>query len=169
MKLIEALKKIKDLQRKGDDIKKLIKDNCALSNIETPKYSNQGEKVLGWIQAHTDIVAEILRLRIAIQKTNLETMVPIDLGGKPVSKSIAAWIHRRRDLSNQDYLAWNKLTDRNIIEHIAKGPTGDAVEIKITRFFDPSIRDNMKEVFLSEPSIIDGRLEVVNAVTDLIE
>jgi len=170
MKLIEALKAIERLQRKGDDIKKLIKDHCATSNLQPPTYAEPDKKISGWLQAHTDIVAEVLRLRIAIAKTNLATMVTIDLGNnKSPSKSIAEWIHRRRDLSKQDHAAWANLTDRGIQNHTAKGPGDAVIEVKIQRHFDPTKRDEMKDMYLSEPSIIDGRLEVVNAITDLIE
>ncbi len=173
MKIIEALKKVKDLRRKADDLRTLVKAHCARSSIETDKYEKQDEKVAGWIQAHSDLLKELLRLQIAIQKTNLETEVTIDLQGtsvvKPVTKSIAEWIHRRRELSHIEFNMWNSLTDRGITEGMGNSPSGDPVEIKIVRFFDPSERDEMKDALLSEPSTIDGRLEIVNAITDLIE
>ena len=131
MKLIEALKKVKDLQRKASDLRVLVKDHCALSSFETQKYPNQKKQVTEWMQAHSDVLKEILRLRIAIQKTNLETEVVIEIGNKQVTKSIAAWIHRRRDLANEELQMWNQLTDRGIKEGVAKGPTGDPIEIKV--------------------------------------
>ena len=169
MKLIEALKKVKDLQRKASDLRVLVKDHCALSSFETQKYPNQKKQVTEWMQAHSDVLKEILRLRIAIQKTNLETEVVIEIGNKQVTKSIAAWIHRRRDLANEELQMWNQLTDRGINEGIAKGPTGDPIEIKIHRFYDPAEKDRKREEYASEPSVIDGRMEVINAITDLIE
>lgn len=169
MKLIEALKKTKDLARKADDLKRLVKDHCAITSLEKEKYPNQTQKVDGWIQAHSDILKEILRLRIAIQKTNLETTVSIELNGKAVEKSIAEWIHRRRDLANSEREIWSMLTDRGIKEGYMQGSTEDGVKVEIRRFFNPSERDEKIDEFSSEPSIIDSRLEVVNAITDLIE
>ncbi|MFW9872352.1 MAG: hypothetical protein ACFFG0_04555 [Candidatus Thorarchaeota archaeon] len=169
MKLIEALKKIKELQKKAEDLRDLVKNNCVRSSFESDKYSGQAKKVEGWIQAHSDILKEILKLRVSIQKTNIETRVDIDLGGKVISKSIAEWIHRRRDLVNEELKMWNCLTDRGIKEGIGRGPTGDPIEIKIVRFYDPSERDNKKQLYSSEPMIIDSKLEVINATTDLIE
>ena len=168
MKLIEALKKIKDLRRKADDLKGLVGANCARSTLETDKYPEQGKKVSGWMQAHSDILKEILRLRVAIQQTNLETLVDIEIGGRQVKKSIAEWIHRRRDLSGEDLKMWERLTDRGITEGAGKGPTGDPIEIRIVRFYDPSERDMRRDLYQSEPLVIDSRLEVVNATTDLI-
>ena len=169
MKLIQGLKKIKELQKKAEDLRDLVKNNCARSSLETDKYPEQEKKVRGWIQSHSDLLKEILRLRIAIQKTNLETSVSIEIGEKTVTKTIAEWIHRRRDLAGDDLKMWNCLTDRGIVEGMGKVPTGDVVEVKITRFYDPAERDNMRSLYQSEPITIDGNLEVVNAVTDLIE
>ena len=169
MKIIEALKQTKDLQRKADDLKALVKDHCAITIFESQKYPNQTKQVAEWIQAHSDILKEILRLRLAIQKTNLAINVTIELNGKQVIKSIAGWIHRRRDLAAAELSMWSALTDRNIQEGIVKSPSGDPVEMKINRFYDSAERDKKRELYSSEPSIIDGKLEIVNATTDLIE
>ena len=169
MKLIEALKKIKELQRKVEDLRDLVKNHCARSSLETDKYEGQAKKVSGWIQSHSDILKEILRLRVAIQRTNIETKVSIMLGEKTVTKSITEWIHRRRDLSGEELKMWNCLSDRGIVEGMGKGPTGDPLQIKIVRFYDPVERDNHRDLFQSEPIIIDSTLEVINAITDLIE
>uniref|UniRef100_A0A6M3J028 Uncharacterized protein n=1 Tax=viral metagenome TaxID=1070528 RepID=A0A6M3J028_9ZZZZ len=169
MKIIEALKKLKDLARKADDIKKLVKDHCAISSLEEEKYPNQSTKVSEWVQSYGDLLKEILRIRVAIQKTNIQTIVVIELNGKQVEKSIAEWIHRRRDLATMEKGIWDVLTDRGIVESVVKGPSGDPIHLKIRRFYDPSRRDIMKDALSSEPSIIDSRLEVVNAITDLVE
>lgn len=169
MKIIEALKKTKDLERKAEDIIDKIKSHSAVSSIQTPEYADQRKQVKEWLQAHGDILKEIERLRIAIQRTNIETSVTIEIGEKNVTKSIAAWIHRRRDLASKQRSAWMVLTDRGIQEGIGKSPSGDPLDIKIIRFYDPEERDKKVEIYTSEPSIIDSRLEIVNAVTDLIE
>lgn len=169
MKIIEALKKIKDLQRKADDLRILVRDHCAISSMDSEKYPNQTQKIDEWMQAHSDILKEILHLRIAIQQTNLAVEVPIEIGEKTVTKTIAEWIHRRRDLAGSEKHMWTSLSDRGIKEGIAKGPSGDNIEIKIRRFYNPDKRDKMIDLYSSEPSIIDSRLEVVNAITNLIE
>jgi hypothetical protein len=169
MKIIEALKKVKDLSRKADDLKKLVQDHCAISSVETEVYPDQKSKVSGWIHSHSDILKEILRLRLCIQRTNLETDVSIEIGGKSITKSIAGWIHRRRDLSQNELHMWLSLTDRGIKEGFAESPSGSQMELKIIRFYSPSERDEKIDLYRSEPMIIDSTLEVVNAVTDLIE
>ena len=170
MKLIQAMKRIKDLVRKAEDLRIKIRDHSADLNIETPAYSNQGQQVQEWLQAHHDTVKEIERLRIAIQRTNLQTPVTIEVGGVTVTKLLAAWIHRRRDLAKLEQGAWGELTDRKLKEqNIQTSPNGPITEVRIRRYFDPKERDRNLELYRSEPGIIDGHLEIVNAVTDLIE
>lgn len=169
MKVIEAMKQIKDLQRKVDDLTGKVKANAAISSMQTPTYADQKRQVSEWLQSISDLLKEILRLRIAIQRTNLATQVEIELGGKTVKKTVAEWIHRRRDLATQECEAWMVLSDRGIQEGTARTPAGDAIEVKILRFYDPAERDNKIELFRSEPMKIDSTLEVVNAITDLIE
>lgn len=169
MKLIEAMKKIKDLSVKAEDLRTKIKQHSADLNYETPVYADQRAQVDGWLQAHSDILKEILRLRTAIQRTNLDTKVPIDLNGKTVVHSIAEWIHRRRDLANTEAAAWAGLTDRGLKEGVAQQSSGAAIEVKIRRYYDAKTRDENIAKYKSEPHIIDSTLEVTNAVTDLIE
>ena len=169
MKLIEGLKGLKLLEKKTEDLCSLVSTHCARSSLESDRYPAQAKKIESWIQSHSDTLKEILRLRIAIQRTNLMTDVTIELGGKNVIKTLAEWIHRRRDLAAKELKMWNSLTDRGIKEGLGNGPSGDPMEFKIVRFYNPEERDNKRELYQSEPMLIDGRLEVVNAVTDLIE
>ena len=169
MKLIEALKQIKDLSRKADDLKDKVATNSAYLDFETPKYTNQKQQVAEWIQAHSDILKEILKLRIGIQRTNLQISVTIELDGKQVTKTIAEWIHRRRDLATDECTIWHKLTDRGLKEGKFKESTGEERIIKIVRCYDTKQKDDRIASLTSEPSIIDSRLEIINAVTDLVE
>lgn len=171
MKLIEAMKKLKDLNIKAEDLRKKVALNCADLTIETPLYgADQKATVDGWIQAHTDLIQEILKLRVQIQRTNLATAVTINIGGKQITKSIAEWIHRRRDLAKLDMDMWSKLGDRNLKEQNMQTASGGPVtEIRIRRYYDPAQRDAKIELYRSEPSTIDATLEVSNAVTDLLE
>lgn len=126
-------------------------------------YPDQARQVSEWIQ-------EILKLRVAIQRTNLCTNVTIELGGQQVIKSIAEWIHRRRDLANLERDAWKGLTDRNLREHnMQAAPGGPVTEIRVRRYYQPAERDVKIALYNSEPSVIDGALEVANATTDLLE
>ena len=170
MKIIEGLKQIKDLQRKASDIRAKIRECAAKMSFETSKYENQREKVAGWLQSHHDLVLEIERLRERISKTNVLTTVTIDLCDKSITKTIHSWISRRRDLSALDLSAWQQLSDMGLKDQAVRSPsTTEVVEFKVVRFFDPSLRDKKIDALKSEISIIDAKLEIVNATTDLLD
>ena len=169
MKLIEAMKQIKALGVKAADLQAKVAATCANLDIETPVYADPKGQVAEWIQAHGDILKEIMRLRVGIQRTNLSTQVSIEIGGVQVTKCIAEWIHRRRDLAKAEMDMWSKLGDRGLKEGFMGQSTGaEPRAVKIVRHFDPKERDAKIDLYRSEPSKIDGTLEVVNAVTDLM-
>ncbi len=170
MKLIQAMKKLKDLKAKAEDLRDKVGKFCADLTIETPMYPDQRGQVAQWMQAHHDVLTEILHLRLAIQGTNLATKVAIELDGKHVTKSIAAWVHRRHDLAKLDMDMWGKLGERGLKEQNVQTTQGGVItEIRIRRYFDPAERDRKIELYRTEPSIIDATLEIVNATTELIE
>lgn len=164
------MKKIKDLRIKAEDYRKKVSTYCADLSYETPLYgAEQKTKIKEWLQGHGDIIKEILKLRIQIQKTNLYTSVTIELGGVQVTKTIAEWIHRRKDLAELERSIYSSLGDRGLREGTIVSSTQEKIEAKIRRYFDPSERDTFIELYRGEPSKIDSTLEVINAVTDLQE
>jgi len=174
MKLIEGLKQIKDLQRKAMDIREKIGQFCADMDIETPTYGTvetQTKQVAEWLQAHHDIIKEIENLRLRIQKTNLAIMVPIQFNEKSfVTKSIAAWIHRRKDLAKLEMTAWYGLTNRRLEPRALRTKDNTEVDkiINVRKYYNQQERDFKVEEYTSEPSKIDAALEITNATTDLI-
>lgn len=170
MKLIQAMKQLKDLMAKAEDLRGKVAQFCADLSIETPTYADQKRQVAEWIQSHGDILKEVLRLRVAIQRTNIQTPVTIELDGKQVTKSIAEWIHRRRDLAKLDQDMWARLSDRGLKEqNVQTTPGGAVTEVRIRRYFDPAEKDRKLALYRSEPSVIDATLEIINATTDLVE
>ena len=163
------MKKIKELQIKAEDLRRKVKTYCADQTHETPVYENQKDKINEWTQGHSDVLKEILKLRVAIQKTNIQTNVTIELDGKQVTKSIAEWIHRRRDLAGLEQSMWNGIGDKGLQEGTIKSSTGEPVEVKIRRYYDPETRDKNVEIYRTEPSTIDSNLEVTNAITEIAD
>ncbi len=169
MKLIEAMKKVKRNREKIADLHAKISAASAHLSHETPQYEDPKAKVASWVQSCTDLSKECVQLLTAISRTNLETKVTIDLGGKPVEKTIAEWIWRRREFARLDIGTYQKLTDRKLREGTIQSSTGVDMQVTIVRNYDPEERDKMLEMFSDEPSMIDSSLEVANAITDLIE
>jgi hypothetical protein len=171
MKIIEALKSVKELQVKADDLRKKISLHCAHMSVETPVYPDQKGQVSKWLQAHEDITREIASLSVRIAKTNIQTQVGVKLGGQVLTKPITEWIVRRRLLAALDMQAWSQLGNRGLQEtaQIPSSQGGEPTKVTIVRCFDPVLRDEKIALYKSEPNAIDVVLETVNATTDLLD
>ncbi len=170
MKLIESMKKIKANKAKITDLQLKISKTCAHLSHETPEYgAGTADKITEWAQSCEDLTQENIRLLVAIARTNLATSVAIDLGGKKVTKTIAEWVWRRREYAKIDLDTWNKMTDRGLREGTVPSSTGVPLEVKLIRNYSPERRDKKMAEYAAEPGEIDSALEVVNAITDLIE
>lgn len=168
MKLIEALKRVKANDEKIEDLREKIQEHCSYNSLSTPVYGEkQPEKVNSWLQSCLDLSQENVSLWCKIQKTNLETDVTIDICGEHVTKSIAAWILRRREYANKDFASVVTLKDncRDGVVNI----DGNNVKVTVVRCYDPEKRDELKNKYRTELSLIDSALEIANATTDLIE
>lgn len=167
------MKRIKELTKKAEDLRKKVSQNCADYDYENPVYGSpeqQLKEVNGWIQAHHDILMEILKLRIAIQITNINTSLEIAIGDKVVKKTVAEWVHRRRDLANLELMMWRGIHDGGRKDgYLPKSnPTAPDKEAKVRRYYDPRQRDERVNLYTAEPLIIDAALEVCNATTDVV-
>jgi hypothetical protein len=104
-----------------------------------------------------------------IQKTNINTMVTINLDGNDITKSISQWIMRRKGLAATEKEAWRSLSNRNLKDGRMQTTSGEIKEIHVRLYYDPKEKDRKEALLASEPSIIDGKLEIVNAITDLMD
>lgn len=169
MKIIEAMKRVKSNREKIADLQAKISQTSAHLSHETPVYENPTHKIIEWSQSCEDLARENVRLLVAIQRTNLQTSVDITLGGKVVTKTISEWVWRRREMAAVDLATWSKMTDRGLREGSVGTSTGVNLEVKLVRNYDPELRDKRITMYKAEPHEIDAALEVVNAITDLIE
>lgn len=170
MKLIEAMKRVKSNKEKITDLQQKVGAHCANLSHETPVYGAETTaKVKEWLQACINLSQKNVRLLVAIQRTNLATPVTITLGDKSVTKMIAEWVWRRREYAKLDLQTWTQLTDRGLKEGVANTSTGQPFELKIVRHYEPTIRDTQIVMYKGEPHEIDAALEIVNAVTDLLD
>ena len=170
MKIIEAMKRVKENKEKISDLQKKIAANTAFLSYETPPYPDTRAKIQEWTQAAHDIVLDNVSLLVRISKTNIATPVTIKLCDKNITKSMAEWIWRRREYAEIDLQTWQQHNDRGLREgKVQSTPGGEPTEIKIVRFYDPVQRDAHMAIYKSEPHLIDAALEVVNAVTDLLD
>lgn len=171
MKIIEAMKRVKSNKEKITDLQQKIGGVSANLTYETPLYGVETPaKIAEWAQSCDDCSQENIRLLVAIARTNLVTPVTITLADKAVTKPIAEWIWRRREYAKLDLATWAAMGDRNLKEmDVASSTGGEATKVRIVRHYDVARRDGKIAEYKSEPHEIDAALEVVNAVTDLIE
>jgi hypothetical protein len=172
MKLIEGMKLKKELVSKAEDLRKKVAQHCVTLSIESPAYGSedaQRKQISSWLQSHQDLIKKIRELAIAIQRTNLQTTVEIEIAGNPTRLSIAEWVMRRRELAKMEAAAWAALSDRGLKDQMVKRTDGQGLQsLTVVRYYDPVQRDKMVEAFNYEPGLVDRKLEVVNASTDLV-
>lgn len=168
MKIIEAMKRIKHLKTKVEDLVNKVRAHCALTADIAPTYEDQKAQVAEWVQSARDTIEEIARLRMAITRTNDRVLVPIKIGEKEVSKPIAYWILRRRELAQMEKAVYGSLTDRGLKPVVYEDDEKRPQLHQIVRFFDVKARDTRLDQLREEPSLIDAALEMVNATTDIV-
>lgn len=176
MKLVEAMKDTKGALRKMEDLRKKISQYCADLDCMQPTYGSpeeQKKKISEWLQSHNDLAFKLTDLRKAIQLTNLQTSVTIKVGDNDVTRSIAEWVIRRREIIDFQLLAYNDLSDKGLADRglRAMGNIDEAKKLSTARvrfYFDASERDKNIEVLKNEKESIDKALEIVNATTELL-
>jgi 2-succinyl-5-enolpyruvyl-6-hydroxy-3-cyclohexene-1-carboxylate synthase len=169
MKIIEAMKRVKANKEKIADLQEKIAKASAHMSHETPLYPDPVAKIREWAQSCCDCGQENIRLLTAIARTNLATTATITLGDRSVIKPLAEWIWRRREYAAIDLATWSKMTDRGLQETRVQTSTQVPLELKLVRNYDAAERDKKIAEYRSEKHEIDAALEVVNAVTDLVE
>jgi hypothetical protein len=172
MKIIEAMKRIKENKEKIADLQSKIFQYHVNMSYETPVYGpNTPGKIQEWLQSCHDLAMNNVKLLTQIAKTNLATSVTITLNEKPITKTIAEWVWRRREYAAIDLKTWAQLNDRNLKDMMTPATVQGAEPTKITvvRHYNPEQRDVHLNMYKSEPHQINAALEVINAVTDLVE
>ena len=169
MKIIEALKKIKANDQKISDLNNRIAANCARKSIETSAYDDPIKTVSGWINSVQDLILDNERLTYLIHRTNVETEVTIEIGDNTITKTIDQWLYRRRNGAVKALQTYQRLSDRGLKSEAMKQTDGTILQIDVVRHFDAAERDKKVDLLTSEPLVIDARLEIINAITDLVE
>lgn len=171
MKIIEGLKKIKYLKHKVCDLHGKIVQYSSDQDCDTPTYKDQTKQVSEWVQSCSDLLKELSNLQFRIQKTNINTEITIELCGKSVTKTIYEWVYRVRNLIDDDARTWKSLDSSGMNEarkYTLPGTTAEYI-VKKRLYFDPVKKDKKIEELGLETSLIHGKLEIINATTDLLD
>ncbi|HUW09080.1 MAG TPA: hypothetical protein VM537_05085 [Anaerolineae bacterium] len=170
MKIVEALKRLRIIEKK-----------IAANNTETTAYASglstrkplfesenrQETEVKSITQSSVDLIKEYLRLKRLLDVTNLAVTVEINGETRP----IAEWLIVKRKVADMAISIYNALNDSaasgarredRMYESSGKSP-------QIVRYYKEEERLKHLRHWQDLREAIDGRLEVVNATTDLAE
>lgn len=170
-KLIEAMKKLKVIEKRIDANSLRIQEYASLASNERPYFSTekeQGNQVASLIQANKDLVAEYLNLKKRVDMTNLKTQVTI---GKD-SFAIADLLILRRGLSKKMQVTFHALNDKQALQKIQVQqrvtPIGEKAPFVI-RCYEENQKHEWLQYWQGLDDEIEQRLEVINATTPLVE
>jgi hypothetical protein len=168
MLIIEGLKDIKAVLRKMEDLRNKIQKYCADLDIQSLAYPDQKKQISEWLQAHHDLALKMTELKASIQATNLATQITIKVGENDVTRSIAEWVIRRREIIDLEVQAWSRLSERGLQDNQIRTQAGDTQVVKVRRYYDSAERDKQMEILTQEKTNIDKALEIANATTKLV-
>lgn len=170
MKIIEALKNLKTIQKRMEKNCAEITRYCAYVSTEIPAFETEDKQkieVAGRIQANLDLEAEYLRLKRAIEQTNLAVKITIGTRTYTITelisiKRVLGKYHASTYAALDPQSAMNRLNDV-----FRKGGVDGINPAKVIVLYKEEDKNrNLRdwEDFMSQ---IDGKLEVLNAETEL--
>ena len=168
MTIVEALKEVKLVEKRIAKNCESISQYASVLSNEKPAFDSEEEQramVKQLIQANMDLTTQYLRLKKNIEFTNLSTIV--ELAGKKYS--IFELIHLRRKAGEFILRTFSCLTETASEQKRARFFAAAGQDVKVNRMFNES--DKMKSLNEWQEFIekIDGKLEVVNATTEILE
>lgn len=180
MKLIEAMKNLKTIEKRIQKNCEEISQYAAWVSVETPAFGTedkQRQEVASRIQANLDLEKEYLHLKMSIEFTNLSTKVTIGDLTYTISSLITLKGKTAKDGRKLDgvaafrtrtYLALNGMAASQRLQSIfSKGIDGANPPKLVCAYLEADKNKALRE-WEEFTSAIDGRLEVVNAETELL-
>lgn len=169
MKIIEAMKKIKLIEKKIDDNVRKIEQYSSSVSTERPFFGDeksQQKEVESLVQANTDLVKEYLKIKRQIETTNLA--VTAEFGGQ--SYTLSDLLVLRRRLGKKLLETYEAMNTRYADQRIKFAPAdADGKKAQVIRLYDERKKNENLQMLMEFMSNIDARLEVVNCTTDLVE
>jgi predicted ribosome quality control (RQC) complex YloA/Tae2 family protein len=171
MKLIEALKNLKTIQKRIEKNCGMIGEYAAYVSVETPAFETedkQRQEVASLVQSNLDLIKEFLRLKTAIEFTNLNTKVTI--GSREHSISELITIRRTSGaFVPATYGALNNRVAMQKLQNVYKtaGGVNPTEPAKLIPLYSEADKNKALAAWDEFFSAIDGKLEVVNAETEL--
>lgn len=172
MKIIEALKNLKTIEKRIEKNCQQIGEYAAYVSVEQPAFETeerQRQEVASLVQGNLDLAKEYLRLKTAIEFTNLNTKVSIGHRENTISELITI----RRTSGKFVTMTHNSLHAAKAmqkLQQVFSRPGGvDAQNpAKVIPLYSEADKNKALREWDEFFSAIDGKLEVVNAETELL-
>jgi len=169
MKIIEALKKLKVIEKRMEKNRQQITQYASMISTERPIFDTeekQRKEVSSLIQSNTDLMKEYLDLKGKIEKTNIT--VKVEMGGVQYSISDLLLIKRKMaKVMMSTYEALNTSAGQSRLRQVSIGAGERSPQV--VQLYDEKDKiaglDKWQDLYHN----IDSRLEVINATTDLME
>lgn len=172
MTIVEGLKKLRVLEKRAESTTVAISEYSSKVSTEKPAFGSDAEQrqeVSGRVQANLDLVEDMLKLKRRIDTTNLA--VELKIGGQ--TRSIADWLLIKRKLGGiilGTIMALSTRTgDRRRMEMRGSSMGPDNAPVHVERMYDEAVKNKQLREWQDRLAEIDGRLEVVNATTPLLD
>jgi hypothetical protein len=172
-KIVEALKRLRIIEKRVEARCKEITRYA--SGLSGPTYKplfdteeRQRQEVKSLVQSALDLLKEYHALKRRIEVTNLLTIVTIE--GE--SRSIAEWLIEKRKVSGMILAIYNALNE--VAANASRRedrmyPSGGGATPQVTRFYSEEEKNKELRHVMDRTEAIDGRLEVINATTELVD
>ena len=168
MKLIEAMKRLRVIEKRMESNRVSITEYASKLSTEMPRFQTreaQANEVKSLVQSSNDLCSEYLRLKRAIERTNLETYV--ELQGERYT--IADLLVVKRKMAALMVATYRALNDSAAQTRLRSAPKFDGETPKVEVLYDEKQKLENVRKWQDLADIIDSRLEVINATTDLVE
>ena len=169
MKIIEAMKRLKVIEKRMTDNNTAITAYASILSTERPAFDSEQEQrkqVQSLIQANEDLLKEYLSLKTKIERTNLAVVVEMD--GKKYTLSELLILKRKlAKTAMGTYEALNDRTATAKLRSASVGPDGKAPQV--LRLYDERVKNAALDKWQDLYNNCDSRLEVINCTTDLVE
>jgi hypothetical protein len=166
--IIEGMKELKLIEKKMEQNCMRILEYSSICSTELAKFSSeevQRKEVQGLVQSNLDLATRYMEIKRAIERTNLATIVAFDKKNYTVSDLLVL----KRKLESVIIKTYNSLSD---LSAKTKQPSfqrvaGDQV-VTVKQLYDEKSKYDALNSWHELFNAVTGRLEVVNATTNLI-
>lgn len=168
MKIVEALKKLRVIEKRMAGNSAAISEYCSKVTTEMPRFPSvdeQKKEVQGLIQANTDLMTLYLKLKRSVEYTNLTTKV--EIGGQKYS--LADLLVIKRKMARSMINTFSSLNDSKAQSRLRFAPNFEDSKPQVELLYNEKDKLNGLRKWQDLYDNIDSRLEVLNATLDLAE